>query len=495
MQSALIDPFQVDISTVVATSPMLGHYLEDRLSIREAQESDLLAAIDQASSLELENNSEARSFVVAPLDVLVSRTPRGLQFHVIEMNGTGIGGVSNLPAPVLRAVLSSTQQAVAAIARPDSVVLLPVSGKEDEANPRLNKLMQEKLVFAQALATGLRQATGSSEIVTVTGLNSGRQSFSGDCPAVVVGYMKELLQACRVDGRGQLRLAERPVVGAFNDRFCLNLLSQFPTLDLEQFQPINGTFLPGGDKGVAYSLLDKYLICEPSAMFPAGVHHAHAYSLAELIATVQHWLEQGRRPVIKPHGTGLGHGIEFFLNPAEPRESICQRIQRAVVSTRALYGTPDGAFPYTICDYVEATTVDAVSHRFHGHKFELRVVVYRDGDRLRTCPTIAKVAVAPFDPERPCRDSLINNITNASTLHQKHGTEQMLPLCSHQTLELLGIRIDELAELCRVATAYLQLAIREIPHQHMQVRRLLAGQPMLPRVSSVGWPLAAQSCR
>jgi len=485
------DPFQVDIATVVAASPMLGHGLEDRVSIRNAQQLDLLAAIDQVSAVALEASPEARSFVVAPLDILVSEQQGQVQFHVIEMNGTGIGGVSNLPAPVVQAILSSIRQAVAGIARPGAVVLLPISGKEDDANPRLNKLMHEKLLFAQALAAGLHDVGGGSVVVTMAGLNSGKQRLSDDRPAVVMGYMKELLQACSVNTQGQVMLGGRPVVGALNDRFCLNLLSQFPTIDLEQFHPLNGTFLPGGDKGVAYSLLDEYLVYSPSPVFPARVHHAHATSSVELISTVLDWIRQGRRPVIKPHGTGVGHGIEFFLDANEPLESVCRRIHDSVATTQALYGTPEGAFPYTICDYVDSAVIDSPGQPFHGHKFELRVVVYRDGETLRACPGIAKVAAAPFDPRNPCRDNLINNITNASTVHHKNGTEQMLPLCSSATLEQLGIGPEALGELCRVATRYVHHAIQEIPQQQFQTQRLLAGQPVLRPISSPLGDLAA----
>ncbi|MDP1564098.1 MAG: hypothetical protein Q8M16_22165 [Pirellulaceae bacterium] len=484
MSQQTSNPFQVDISTVVAAGPMLGHALEDRSEIRNSQEQDLVSYIDDVSAIELFPSDAASSFVVAPLDILVSREDDHIQFHIIEMNGTGIGGVSNLPASVVQSVLASIREAVADIARPDAIVLLPVSGKEDESNPRLNKLMHEKMMFAQAIADGLADAQGQAEVITLCGLQTGKQQLCSDRPTVVIGYMKELLEACSVIPSGTLLLGGRPVVGALNDRFCLNLLNKFPTIDLDQFHPINGTYLAGGDKGIAYSLLDEHLVYLPSAVFPTRVHHAHATDPAELIATVLDWIHEGRRPVIKPHGTGIGHGIEFFLDPSESVESICKRIHDSIETTQEYYGTDEGAFPYTICEYIESDVIQAEDHQFNGHKYELRVVVYRDEKYLRACPSIAKVAPIAFDSSNPNRENLINNITNASAVHQKNGTDQMLPLCSQATLQLLEISAGELGKLCRVATRFVQQAIREIPKQRIQMQRILAGQSALPKLSS-----------
>ncbi|TVS12674.1 MAG: hypothetical protein EA424_22325 [Planctomycetaceae bacterium] len=465
-----IDPFQLSFETVVAASPMLGHRLENRASIRQRQDASMLEAWQESSTLPLRSAAQQDAFVVAPLDVLVSREDGRAQFHIIELNGTGIGGVSNMPKSVVTAVAASLRRVARSSWTPDSVLLLPVSGKECNESPRLNKLMHEKLIFAEAMQSGLADAGGQADIVTLAGLDNGNQTFREGASAVVIGYIKDLLDACEVGVDGRVYLHGRQVSGAVNDRFCLNLISKFKgKIDMKQFTPINGTYLAGGDKGAAYSLLDEHLVHQPSGSFPSRVNYAHATNRAELISTVLRWLRLGRRPVIKPHGTGIGHGIEFFLDRNESEASVIRRIDESLRVTEEYYAAVGGALPYTICEFIDSDVIEAPEHRLEGHKYELRIVVYRDGLSLKACPTIAKVASTRFDAEHAGRENLINNITNSSVTTKSDGTEYMLPLCCEETLRILGISNSEMDELCRVATQYVRHAIDEIPRMESRM--------------------------
>jgi len=181
------------------------------------------------------------------------------------------------------------------------------------------------------------------------------------------------------------------------------------------------------------------------------------------------WLRLGLRPVIKPHGTGIGHGIEFFLDRNEPEASVIRRIDESLRTTEEYYAAVGGAFPYTVCEFIDSDVIQEDGHRLDGHKYELRVVVYRDGLSLKACPTIAKVASTRFDAGNANRDNLINNITNSAVTTKTDGTEFMLPLCCEETLQVLGISTEELEELCRVATQYVRHAIDEIPRMESRM--------------------------
>ena len=466
-----IDPFQLSFETVVAASPMLGHRLENRASIRKQQDLQLIQRLQESSTVPLRNASQQDSFVVAPLDILVSRQDGRIQFHIIELNGSGIGGVSNMPAQVVAAVVESLRRVARSCWEQETVLLLPVSGKECNRAPRLNKLMHEKLIFAEALQQGMVDAGSDADIVTLEGLQNGSQSLRDGSSAVVLGYIKDFLNACEVDLNGCVSLFGRRVVGAVNDRFCLNLISQFKNqIDLTKFIPFNGTYIAGGDKGVAYSLLDEYLVHQPSALFPRRVNYSHAFNRAELIDSVVQWLRSGLKPVIKPHGTGIGHGIDFFLEHEESIASVTRRIDESIEITEEYYSAIGGAFPYTVCEFIDSDVIKDKGHRLDGHKYELRVVVYQDGMSLKACPTIAKVASEPFDAFNAGRENLINNITNSSVTKKVDGTDYMLPLSCSQTLELLGITLEDLDELCRVATRYVRHVIDEIPRMKSRMK-------------------------
>src|SRR5262249_53395443 len=155
----------------------------------------------------------------------------------------------------------------------------------------------------------------------------------------------------------------RPVTAGVNDRFCLNVLSRFGhQVDLNRFATLNRCFLAGADKGVAYGLLNEYARAHPDRPFPGHVEFVRVDGRAALITGVGDWLRRGRKVVIKPQGTGLGHGLEFFLDPDESMNDILAKIDHSIRLTEHYYGAVGGAFPYTLCEFVDACTIRRDGH-------------------------------------------------------------------------------------------------------------------------------------
>jgi hypothetical protein len=458
------NPLSVSLETIVAASPLLGHELEDRRPVRAAQDERIAGRIAFASATPLRSQTQRDLFCVAPLDLLVSEQTGRKQFHLLELNGTGIGGLTNLSEPVLCDVLESLAQSCSAFDDPGGVVLLAVSGKESESAPRFNRLMHEKLLFVEAMREGLSRRFERSEATNLPLLRRGREC--GSCPAVAIGYIKELLSELTVASDGGVWLHGRPVIGAVNDRFCRNLLQRFDErVDLSRLKTFNRCFAAGSDKGVAYALMNEYVQAHPRPDLPAEIRHAHAHNRLGLIETVLDWLGRGRQVVIKPHGTGLGHGIEFFFSAQEPIEEIFARIDRSLALTEEYYGIPGGAFPYTVCEFVDACRIRAAGHPLEGHRFELRVVVYRHEMTLRAFPSIVKVARERDDCGGAVRRALINNITASGDTAKTHGVDYMLPLCNPRTLEAIGLSLEELESVCAAATGYVRYVLDQVEDQ------------------------------
>lgn len=257
--------------------------------------------------------------------------------------------------------------------------------------------------------------------------------------------------------------------GAVNDRFVLNLLQDFgPSLDLRQLQPFNGCFHAGADKSVAYALYNEFFGGAAAGRYPCMapcVPFQRAATRDALVLGVAGWLAGARCPaVIKPHGTGCGDGIEFFLDPDAPLAAVAEKVDVSLASVREKYGLASGGLPYTICAYLDTAVVPraaapvttattggapggtaphsssaggvgapadaseaaaqaAKQALLAGRKFELRIVVYRDGDTLRAFPSICKVARETWDAANPSRAQLINNITSS----QKATSQVRLP--------------------------------------------------------------------
>ena len=492
------DFMNVSLQTLIAASPLMGHELEDRTRISRGQGPLLSQEILEQSSTVLRSGSQRELFCVAPLDILVSEENGQKKFHLLELNGTGIGGVTNLPDESVAAMLDSLAECTAQITQPGGVVMLGVSGKESASSPRRNRLMHEKLLFLEAMLRGMRAETGSGVVRNLDQMQAAGPSLSVQ-PTAVIGYMKDLIDAVRLED-GRLYLHDAQVTGAVNDRFCRNLFAKFDDqVDLRHFHALNRCFAAGSDKGVAYSLMNDYIAALPHtasarAALPTAVHHEHAHTREELIEKVCQWLAEGRQTVIKPHGTGLGHGIEFFFDRRESLDTIVNRIDGSLRQTEEFYNLRGGALPYTLCEFVDASRVRGQGHPLEGHKYELRVVVYRDGGELKAAPAIAKIAREKCESaaaQGTTRRSLINNITASGDTPHVCGTDFMLPLCNERTLETLGLTPEDLHQLSQISTGYVRHVLDQVEDAPQRFGLPGTARPVVAGSAAAQWELVA----
>lgn len=447
----------ISVDTLIAVAPMLGFSLEDRSRIREEQELDLVTRFMETSSRTLSNHSQRALFVVAPLDVLIVHAPSGgKRFHIIETNGTGIGGLTNLPLPLVTRILESIREAARTLVEPDALVLVASSGIESHKNPRRNHTIHEKILYVEALKTGFADGGKDAQVFCMNRLMEEPASIRNGKPSIVLGYIKEFLNHLEVNREGRLCLFNRPVTLALNDRFCLNIVTRLSgCFDLGRLATLNRSFATGADKGLAYGLLNEYAAQAQQPHCSAHIDYKHVHNRFQMIESVTDWLRQGKKCVIKPQGTGLGHGLEFFLDPDEPLSEIVGKVDHSIRVTEQYYGLVGGAFPYTVCEFADTCTVACPDHPLHGHKYEVRVVVYRDGITLRAVPSIAKISSQGYDADRPAKLSLINNISLSAEAKRREGTDFMLPLSNRETLDLLEIDPNVLAEVCSYCTGFI----------------------------------------
>lgn len=457
----MADPFTVSLRTLIAVAPLLGYKLENRSVIADRQELDLLREFQAASTVGLSNPEQALLFLVAPLDLLCVQTGAMKQFHLAETNGTGIGGLTNMASDAVAAVLKGLTEMALAISESEAVVLVAVSGMESTKTPRLNKTIHEKVLYVEALKRGLEARGDGVAVAAMPDLAEQPEALDKGRPTVILGYMKQYLDQLGLSADGRLLLFGRPVTAAVNDRFCLNVFSRFADqVDLNLLATMNRCFLAGADKGVTYGLVNDYTRrMHPGPLFAERTDFVHAHNRGELVEAVLSWLRQGRRPVIKARGTGLGHGVEFFLDAAEPQDQIVARIDHSIRVTEHYYGLVGGAFPYTVCEFIDISSIDRPGHELHGHKYELRVVVYRDGQHLKAFPSIVKVSPKTGDTDSPARSSLITNISASAEKTGTEGTRHMLPLCNRETLDLLDLPKEQLCRVCSFCTGYVRFLL------------------------------------
>lgn len=449
----------IGLRTLIGLAPMLGHRLDDRQSVAKGQASALALRFAQESEQPLPARTRIGDFFVAPLDILPYRRGGRLQFQLLELNGTGIGGITNMPGPLVEDILDSIAEIGNLCDGVAPLVVVASSGREVAADVKPSHLLHEKLLFVDRIAGTLERRFGECEIRSLDQLTASGGWLGGSRPTVVLGYSRELVERSDVV-TGIPRLFGRDVAAIVNDRFLYNLRTAYGALDSRAFLPANSCFAAGADKAEAYRHVNSFVARSGSYEVGGSIHFDVCRDAESLCETVLKRLSRGEQLVIKPSGTGHGDGIEFFFGD-EDKDLIANRISRSVSVVSERYGRGAG-FPYTVTEYLDAEVIRTDNHPLRGSKFELRVVVYRNGRMLHAVPSIAKVAPEKWDPAHPTRGALINNVSASVRRGKTSGADHVLPLCRMETIEALGLDENILSELCRWATGYVAHVLAEM---------------------------------
>jgi hypothetical protein len=448
----------IGLPTLIGLSPMLGHRLDDRRPVADGQASALASRFAQESETPLPARARIRDFFVAPLDILPYRRDGRLQFQLLELNGTGIGGITNMPGELVEDILESIAEIGNLCEGPAPLVVVASSGREVAADLKPSHLLHEKLLFVDRIADALKRRFGDCEIIGLDQLTAGGGWLDCSRPAVLLGYSRELVERMDVFA-GVPRLYGRDVAAMVNDRCLLNLRTAFGALEPRAFLAANSCYAAGADKAEAYRHVNSFNAGGQFDDMGGPIRFDVCQDSQSLLETVLARLSRGEQVVIKPSGTGHGDGIEFFFG-GEDRDLVVSRICRSVGVVSQRYGRGAG-YPYTVTEYLDAEVIRSANHPLRGSKFELRIVVYRKGRMLHALPSIAKAAPETWDPAHPTRGALINNVSASIRGGKSSGADHVLPLCHPQTIETLGLDENMLSRLCRWSAAYVAHVLAE----------------------------------
>jgi hypothetical protein len=452
------DALAIGLPTLIGLAPMLGHRLDDRKVVADRQAFDLASRFARASERPLPAQAELQDFFVAPLDILPFRKAGHRRFQLLELNGTGIGGITNMPGALVEDILDTIAEIGNVCEGAAPLVLVASSGREVRGDCRPSHLLHEKLLFVDRIARSLELRFGACEILALDTLVADGGWRGSSRPTVLLGYTRELVERADVLG-GVPQLFGRKVSAIVNDRFLYNLQTAQGALDVDAFLPANRCYEAGADKAAAYRHVNSFAADNFFDEVGAAIRFDVCDDADSLVEVVRARLARGEQLVIKPSGTGHGDGIEFFFG-GEGKKVIRERIGRSLTVVGERYGHGAG-FPYAVTEYLDADVIRMPGHALHGCKFELRIVVYRKGSSLCAVPSIAKVAPEVWDPSNPTRASLINNVSASVRGSKNGGADHVLPLCMPETLGALGLDEDILSKLCRWATGYVAHVLQE----------------------------------
>ncbi|MEW5819362.1 MAG: hypothetical protein AB1782_04165, partial [Cyanobacteriota bacterium] len=441
------DILNISLGTLIETSSLFDIQLDDRSEIKNLQNKYLVRTLQENTSKKLTNSDYFKYFTFGCMDFIVYEEDKEKKFYFIEINGTGMAGISNLPDYYFNIITNSISQNIEFIQDDDyPVILVPFSGTDCYKTSGSIKLVYERILYAQAIKNVLREEFGKSTILTFKNLLN-QSGFTQDIPTVVMGYVKDIYDHIHAKD-GRLYLFNRPVAASLHDQFCCDLLKKFQSqIDKDSFVPINGINKLAADKGVSYQLYNDLLSKKSYNYIDRQVIFNFAYNKEDLFKQVLDNIDAGKKIVIKPHSSELGRGIEFFVSK-EPKYKIIRKIEESLKYTEQFYSPSGNVFPYTISEYVDGTTISNSTHPLKGHKYEVRIVVYRENNEIKSFPSLVKIASEKYDPKNISRYMLLNNVAASTGKKKSASTNFSLPACNYKTLKTLGFSKYHLEELC-----------------------------------------------
>jgi hypothetical protein len=284
--------------------------IDNQTSIGLEQDPEMTREFAEASSFPAPKGTKASDCICLPPDLMAYRLDLGngqhtLRYNCPEINGTGFGGIRDIPPEQLQVIMRGYQQAGKDIARECAaknevpLVIVANSGREgairnaDGNYPASSnsKMIWEKAYVADVIAEGIGSeehpvfADSLDKFVTqynadIDKINSDfsltpqqrkaakddayaqatvRMAEHKDEPLVLLGYSRDMAACCKIVDNVP-NLFGRPVHGAVNDRALQNLaLTEKQELDFKKFSPMNATIKEGVDKFEAALARAKFL--------------------------------------------------------------------------------------------------------------------------------------------------------------------------------------------------------------------------------------------
>lgn len=450
MTNQICDYLSISLDTLIATAPLMGANLKDKRGFQQQQDLSMVKQLDACSS-PIVDQSREKYFCFGSIDFLVTHTNDGeRQFYPIEFNGTGTTGLVNLPLDILNRVLAQMSTIPSTCSHgASSLILLPYYDKKAS-----NPLIYEKILIAEALLKGCRDTFGAGQIALLADPNLP-ELLNKNEPLILLGDIRQFIQQVELTdiapSQNSLTLYNRAVSASFHDIFCQNLWDKFNAqINFQHFLPINALFPLCSDKSKAYYAMNEYFSAFPNQYFPKNIVFEVAQSEEVLIEKIMKLLQEGRQLVIKPHGAGIGNGIQFFVSN-ETLFTVQQKVSASITQTEQFYGVPGGAFPYTICEFMQAETIQQPDHACFQHKYELRFIVYQYNHQLFAAPSALKIAGQAYDPTQ-VNDLML--LMNATSIADSGNSSTVLPLCNQAALAATGLTENDFSVLSQFCTQF-----------------------------------------
>lgn len=447
---------RLSLSTLLEISNILGFPLGRNNLIRDNQQVELVQNLQLKTSCSIEKVQEA-CFYFGTLDFIPYKEQDKIRFKFLEFSGTGSGGTSNLSYFAFNQIIDSFQDVPTFIKADSPLILLAYTDSQSLESSFPRKFVFERFLYAHAMKTAFIQKFGQAEIIFLLDILK-KKTFDPSIPTIVIGYLKDFIPHISLK-EGKCTFLEIPVDAILNDTLCNNVHKLFDSkLQHDSFYAINEIFNLSADKELAYRFYNEFRHSFESEFFEKEIDIALAQTEEELVHKVYSDIQNGKKVVIKPYAGSVGMGVEFFTEPTS-REKTVDQVRKAIQKIEAFQGIKNWGFPYLITPYVDSMTIEKYDHQFYQHKYDLRVIVYRQGNALLAFPSVVRIAESPYNPDALTRNMMISYASLEDATITKPKQEYLLPFSNKETLHSLAITENQLLELCSFSTQYVKYAL------------------------------------
>jgi hypothetical protein len=449
----------LNLSSLIEVSPLLGFPFGRNDEIRSKQNISLALDIQKNTSVKILDNLR-KNFYFGTLDFISYKTQNKRKFKLLEFSGTGSGGTSAISLFAFNTILHQLTGISDYIYESKPLILLAYTDSQSLNSSLPRKFIYERFFFAQAIKTSLQNKYRSASIATLPEIvNSNQLNYHS--PLIIIGFMKDFMKHIKYEKDG-LKFKGHKITAILNDSLCNAIFNHYDIIDSHNnVYLLNEIFRLSGNKGQVYKLNNELIKNNSDFILSSKTDFTYCYDQNELIQKTYELCKSGKQIVIKPLGGAVGMGIDFFLSQLTKKE-ISIRVQKSIKEIKGFLGPHSKIFPYTISEYIDYDKIDNIHHPLNGYKYELRIVVYIDGNVIKAFPSLVRVAGEVYNPNNFSKHMLFSYASLADSKITVPKQNFMLPLSNFDTLNLIDLSPEELEKLCLYSTHFIQYAIQNL---------------------------------
>lgn len=370
----------------------LGLNLISFAELRKSQDDVYVDRIRTEALKKLEDKkyntlTQENTFYVGSIDFMVSNTPKGKKFFLLETNGGSHRGISILTNKQQEMLYQGYYQAIKYAAqdkKPGSEKILVLIGL-----PVNDRLIHEKVIMIEYLRKRLKKEGFTVKIFNI-------DNYDVDHKAELIFLIADYNQISihlsfqsnwvKFKGKKVHILIGDGIARRFNDTFFNNqVVNNYREINTVIVNPV---FKITDDKSLTYLAS----LCSKDALSEFNLKHlkfTKCFSEKELFQKLFFLLYKRKESfIIKPSGGSGGAGV-LVVSPGQNKKKIRKIIETSKKEFYDKFGEQRNPFPYTIQELADFCLIN---WRGEKHTYDLRIYLAKIDEKIQPIGGLARIS-------------------------------------------------------------------------------------------------------